>query len=251
MKVVSIINQKGGVGKTSTALALGGGLARKGYKVLCIDLDPQGNMSFTLGAAANGEGYNSLDLIQGKKREGELDGPAANLHIIPYSPFLASCDEVLKDTGREYKLKEVIEPYSPLYDYCIIDTPPTLGILTINALTASESLVIPTQADFYSLLGIGQLKTTIETVKKYCNSSLYVRGILITRYNKRSIFRSRVAELLEQTAASLNTQLYKTTIREGVAVAEAQALKKSIYDYSPKSGVAQDYNKFIEEFIEQ
>lgn len=248
MKTVSIINQKGGVGKTTTALELGRGLGNKGFKVLFIDMDPQGNLSYTLNHEATE--YNALDLLQGKTLGGvELSTVVYSCCLISSSPYLSSCDKVLNETGREYKLKEALEPVKDKFDYCIIDTPPALGTVTINALTASESLIIPTQADFYSLLGIQQLKDTLLTVKKYCNPSLYCRGLLLTRYNTRSNFRKGVSSLLEQLAAELDTRVFTTHIREGVALPEAQALKTSVYEYAPRSGVAQDYKEFIKEFL--
>ena len=163
LKSYAIINQKGGVGKSTTAEALGAGLTLKGYKVLFIDLDAQGNLTYTLGA--NSKGYNSLDVLTQ-----EATAEAAIQHtdrgdIIPSTPALAGADTAITSTGKEYRLKEALEPLKKSYDFIVIDTPPALGILTINALTACTGAVIPAQADIYSLQGISQLNQTIETVR--------------------------------------------------------------------------------------
>ena len=169
--------------------------------------------------------------------------------IIPASKALAGADAFIADTGKEYRLKEAIEPIKPLYDYIIIDTPPALGILTINALTAANSVIIPAQADIYSLQGIEQLNETIKPVKKYCNPDLAIEGILLTRYNARSILSREVAELAEQLAAKLNTKLFTARIREAIAVKEAQISQQSLYSYSPKGNATIDYLQFIDELL--
>ena len=136
------------------------------------------------------------------------------------------------------------------FDYCIIDTPPALGILTINALTACNGCIIPAQADFLSLQGIGQLHGTIETVKKYCNPGLKVYGIVLTRYSARAVISREVTAMMEETASSLRTKLYKTRIRECTAIKEAQAMRRSIYAYAPRSNASADYMALIEEIKE-
>jgi chromosome partitioning protein len=130
-----------------------------------------------------------------------------------------------------------------------VDTPPALGILTVNALTACDSVIIPAQADIYSLQGIEQLAETMKPVKKYCNPSLRIEGILLTRYSPRSVLSREVAELAEQLAAKLNTKLFKATIREAIAVKEAQISQQSLYSYAPKAKVTEDYTALIDELI--
>ena len=137
------------------------------------------------------------------------------------------------------------------YDYCIIDTPPALSILTINALTACTGAIIPAQADIYSLQGIGQLNNTIQTIKKYCNPALTIKGIILTRYNSRSVLSKEVTEMIEQTAAELNTKVFDTKIRECTAMKEAQAMKQDIFTYAPKSNASADYNAIIKELLER
>lgn len=247
MNTIAVINQKGGVGKSTTALAIGAGLILKGYRTLFIDLDAQGNLSYTLGVTT--QGYNALGVLQRPETAKEEIQHTEQGDIIASSPALAGADTLITQTGKEHRLKEALETIAGEYDYCIIDTPPALGILTINALTACTGAIIPSQADIYSLQGISQLNSTIETVRKYCNPSLTIMGIVLTRFNGRSIIRREVAEMLEQTAEQLHTKLYKSRIRECTALVEAQATRQSIYRYSPKSNATADYKALVNEIL--
>lgn len=247
--IIAVINQKGGVGKSTTALSLGAGLSLRGYKVLYADLDAQGNLSHTM--KADTSGLTALDVLTQQATASEVIQHTALGDIIPASPALAGADAVITATGKEYRLREALEPVKGSYDYIVIDTPPALGVLTINALTACHSAVIPAQADIYSLQGINQLYTTIDTVRKYCNPSLSIKGILLTRYSARSILSRELAEVIEQTAQRFNTQLFSTPIRETVAVREAQASQQDIYSYAPKSNAAADYTAFVAELLER
>lgn len=247
MKIYSIINQKGGVGKSTTALAIGAGLSLKGFSVLYVDLDAQGNLSYTMGATTRG--YNAMGVLQRPETvTGEIQHTEQG-DIIASSPYLAGADTTITETGKEYRLREALDRISGRYDYCIIDTPPALGILTINALTACSGAIIPAQADIYSLQGIGQLNSTIETVKRYCNKDLSIRGIVLTRYNSRSIISREVAEMLDQTAEQIQTKLYKAKIRECTAIKEAQATKQNIFLYAPKSNATADYKALVDEIL--
>lgn len=243
--VITVINQKGGVGKTTTAAALGAGLFLKGKRILFIDLDPQGNLTYSLDAQA--AKVNILDILtyaepikSGLKSIVEGD-------ILISSPELAAADLIINETGKEYRLRELIEPLKREYDFIIIDTPPALGILTINALTASDKAIIPAQADIYSLQGIGQLYETLRAVQRYTNPGLTVAGILLTRYNSRAVISKNITEAIENTAAALNTRVFDAKIREGVAVKEAQAMQQNIFSYAPKSNPALDYMELVDE----
>ena len=248
MKIIAVINQKGGVGKSTTALALGSGLSLKGYRTLFIDLDAQANLSYTLDADSAGFAGNSVfDVLTGKATAATAIQRTEQGAVIASSPALAGADTVLTAVGKEYRLKEALEPLHKDFDYIIIDTPPALGILTINALTACTGAIVPAQADIYSLQGISQLYGTLQTVKKYCNPSLEVIGILLTRYNARAIISREVAEMIEETAVQLQTVLYKTKIREATVIKEAQARRQSIYEYAPKSNAAIDYKALVDE----
>lgn len=249
MQTIAVINQKGGVGKSTTAQAIGAGLFLKGNKVLFIDLDAQGNLSYTLGGDT--QGNTIIDVLQQEVSPEEAIQHINGADIIASSPSLAGADTVITATGKEYRLKEALEKISRQYDYCIIDTPPALGILTINALTACNGAIIPAQADIYSLQGISQLYSTIETVKKYCNPALQIKGIVLTRFSARAIISREVAEMIDQTAAQFQTKLYNTKIRECTAIKEAQAMQQNIFDYAPKSNAASDYTELVNEILRE
>ena len=246
MKTVSVINQTGGVVKSTTAEMLVSALSLKGFKVLAIDLDAQGNLSYSLAADLN-----SPTILEVLTEEISVKDAIkkARADVISSNKALAGADAFIADTGKEYRLKEALEKIAKNYDFCIIDTPPALGILTINALTASDSVIIPAQADIYSLQGIENLEETIKAVKKYCNPNLKIEGILLTRYNPRTILSREVSEMAEKLAEKLETKLFKAKIRDAVAVKEAQISQESLFKYAPKSNVTKDYEGFINEFL--
>lgn len=248
MRTIAVINQKGGVGKSTTAAGIGEGLTIKGESVLYVDLDPQCNLSYLMGADISGS--SALDVLQRKATAAGTIQHTAQGDIIPASPALAGADVTITATGKEYRLKEALEALKGLYGYCIIDTPPALGILTINALTACNGCIIPAQADFLSLQGIGQLHGTIEAVRQYCNPGLKVYGIVLTRYNARAVISREVSAMMEETAAALKTRLFKAHIRECTAIKEAQAMRQGIAAYSPRSNASADYKALTEEITE-
>lgn len=249
MRIIAIANRKGGVGKSTTAAALVSGLTLKGYRVLAVDLDAQRNLTSTMSARVDSK--TALGVLTGDITAKEAIRKTESGDIIPASKSLSGADAILTETGKEYRLKEALEPVKGLYDYCIIDSPPALGILTVNALTAANSVIIPAQADIYSLEGIEDLQETIQPVRKYCNPTLEIQGILLTRYSLRSILSRDVTTLAEQLAEQLETSLFKATIREAVAVKEAQISQQSLFTYAPKAKVTEDYKAFIEEFLER
>ncbi|MBQ5633549.1 MAG: ParA family protein [Clostridia bacterium] len=246
-KIVSIINQKGGVGKSTTAESLAAGLSLRGYKTLAVDLDAQGNLTYTFGA--DNTGATVLEVLTGDATAAEAIKHTQSCDVLPANKALAGADAYIKETGKEYRLKEALENVADQYDYIIIDTPPALGILTVNALTACQSVIIPSQADIYSIQGIEQLSETMKPVKKYCNPGLEIEGILLTRYSARSVLSREVADMLEELAAKLGTKLFKTKIREAIAVKEAQISQQSLFEYSPKAKPTEDYNALIDELI--
>jgi chromosome partitioning protein len=205
-------------------------------------------LTYTAKAATSGATI--LGVLTGEVKAADaIQHLAGGGDIIPASKALAGADAFISDTGKEYRLKEALEPIAAAYDFIIIDTPPSLGILTINALTACHSVIIPAQADIYSLQGIEQLGETMQPVRKYCNPALYIEGILLTRYSPRAILSREVAQLAEQLAERLNTKLFKATIREAVAVKEAQISQRTLYEYAPKAPVTADYTAFIDELL--
>lgn len=247
MITIAIVNRRGGVGKTATAHALGAGLQRKGYKVLFIDLDSQANLTYDTGAIAGS--YTSMDLLRGTATIDQIIASTSREDVIPASPNLSAADILITETGKEYRLKEALEPVSERYDYIVIDTPPALGTITTNALTAATTAIIPAQAEIHSLQGIGLLNESISAVRKYTNSSLSVDGILLTRYNGRSIISKDMRDNLESIAVALRTQVYKVPIRECVSIKEAQAQQQDIFTYAPRSNAAKDYTVFIDDFL--
>lgn len=250
MKTTAIINQKGGVAKTTTSLCLSEGLSSKGYRVLLVDLDPQGNLSSTF--EYDREGYNALDMLEGRELTGGALKPVGYMrYLIPYSRYLTSIDSRLEEKGREYRLRQGLEQFRDLYDYCIIDTPPSLGTLTINALTASDNVVIPTQCDIYSLEGISQLLDTVRVVQRYTNPSLTIKGVLITQYKGRQILTQTLEKKLLELAQSESIKVYETRIRNSVAVVEAHALRKDLMTYARNSNANTDYKSFVNEFVAQ
>lgn len=246
--ITAIVNQKGGVGKSTTAEALAAGLKAKGKHTLVIDLDAQRNLTYTY--RADTENATALDILQQHNTVNTIQHTQQG-DIVAASRGLSAADTLLKDTGREYRLKEWLYTIKKEYDEIIIDTPPALGILTINALTAADNIIIPAQADIYSLQGIEELAGTIETVKRYTNSALTISGILITRYNGRAVLSKQITEYIEALAVKLNTKVFTSRIREAIAIKEAQAMRQNIFEYAPRAKVTQDYTEFINEYLKE
>lgn len=249
-KVIAIANQKGGVGKTTTTQALAAGLSAKGYRVLAIDSDPQGNLTYSCGA----ENEDCPTLYQVMK--GMVEVGAAVQHvpggfdIIPANIMLSGAEREFTDTGKEHLLEETISPIADNYDFIVIDTPPSLGTLTINALTFADEILVPTTASIYAASGIGQLNDTVDNVRKYCNPKVKTTGILLTRYSSRANISKELSGFTEKMAEFIEAPIYKTRIRAAVAIEEAQAVRKDIFNYSSKANVGEDYKAFVDEFLE-
>jgi chromosome partitioning protein len=191
----------------------------------------------------------ALDLLTGKVKAPKAIQHTKQGDIIASSPSLATADSIILESGKEYRLKKSLTEIYPSYDYIIIDTPPALGILTVNALTACTGAIIPAQADIYSLQGISQLYKTISAVKDHCNPSLKIMGILLTRYNPRTIISRDISDMISKTAQQFQTRLYKTQIRECTAIKESQIKQTDIFTYAPNSNAAADYSRLAEEII--
>lgn len=239
-KIIAVTNQKGGVGKTTTCSALCGCLSALGKKVLAIDLDPQGNFSFSLGADSDNS-YTIYDVFKGNADIYDTIQHCSCCDVIAANILLSGVELELTSVGREYILREHLATISDQYDYILIDTPPALSILTINAYTASNFLIIPMVAEILSLQGIAQLKETIFAVKKYYNKSLEIRGILLNKYNPRLILTKEVEELANIIAEQLDTDVFQQKISGSVIIAEAPAHAKTIYEYAPRSKAAKEY----------
>lgn len=244
MEIIAIANQKGGVGKSTTAHNFGQWLRLAGYKVLFIDLDNQQNLSYTMGASLDRS--TAYELLSGEATATEAIQETKAGDIIAASPQLAGSDRTI--TGVE-QLKKAIAPIKNKYDFVILDCPPSLSILTINALTAASRVIIPSQSDIYSLQALKQLSEIIETVRTKANPDLKIAGILITRYNGRAILSRDFADMLTDTANQMKTKVFENKIREAIAIKEAQAMQADIFTYSARSGAAKDYNGFITELL--
>jgi len=246
--VIAIANQKGGTGKSTTAAAMAAGLTAKRIKTLLIDMDGQGNTTDT--AAIDPTGATIYDVLTNAAPVAKaIQATAGHGDIIPAAPELAGMDSVLTATGKEHRLKKVLSTIQGRYDYIIIDTPPALGVLTVNALTAATGIVIPSAADKYGYGGIKQLRGTIDAIREYTNPNLKIYGILLTRHSTRRILLRDYAEGIAKLAKDMKTKVFKTFIRECTAIREAQSKRRSIFEYAPQSTGVEDYKNFIAEII--
>ena len=247
-KTICVTNQKGGVGKTTTSYALGLGLKKEGFRVLCVDLDPQGNLSFSFGAETE-ESDTVYEVIKGRCSAANAIQHTELIDVIPSNIVLSGVDIEFTQTGREFLLKDALSEVQSQYDYIIIDTPPSLNVLTVNAFVATDIIIIPMVADIFSLQGITQLYDAVENIRKYYNPSIKIEGILLTRYNGRTVLSSEIKGTAEMIAKELNTVVFNTTIRASVSIQEAQASQNDLYDYAPKNSAVMDYLDFIKELL--
>lgn len=253
MKVISIFNQKGGVGKTTTSINLCSCLAMNGYKILNIDIDPQGNTTSGMGLDKNSLELSVYDVLTSDEisireviKQSEL---ISNFYILPSTMSLAGAEiELINKLDRERILLEKLKEIENDFDYVFIDCPPSLCLLTINALAASDSVLIPIQCEFYSLEGVGQLVNTIELVQKSLNSNLEVEGVILSMYDIRTRLCNEVAEEVKKY---FNDKVYKTTIPRNVRLAEAPSFGLPIILYDSKCKGAEAYNNLSKEFIEK
>lgn len=242
--IITLTNQKGGVGKTTTAAALIVGLALSGKKVLGIDLDPQGNLGFSLGLDIE-DCITIYEVMKGQNTIQEAIYKTKNGDIVPSNILLSVAELEFNRSGREFLLRNALSYVEDNYDYIIIDTPPALNILTVNAYVVSNYIIVPMIPEILSLLGVMQLKETVDTVKKFYNPSLQVMGILLVKYNGRTKLAKEVLEMSTTISEQLETKVIPTKIRISVSVAEAPAHGESVITYAPKSNPAKDYLELV------
>ena len=247
-KIVSLANQKGGVGKTTTTVNLGTILAKKGKKVLLIDADPQGNATSGLGVEKEVE-YSTYDILvnDAKIQDAIQDTIIKNLKVCPANMSLAGAEvELVSMMSREQRLKEKLDEVKDYFDYILIDCPPSLGLITLNAFTASNSVLIPVQCEYFAFEGLGQLINTINLVKKHLNKEIQIEGALLTMYDIRTNLSNQV---VKEVKKYFENKVYKTVIPRNVRLSEAPSYGMPITEYDPRSKGAKSYTKFAKEFL--
>ncbi len=250
-KAIAIFNQKGGVGKTTTNINLAACLAIRGKKVLVLDIDPQGNTTTGLGISKKDLEVTTHEILiddDHHPEEAVIPTGIENLDILPASVQLAGAEvELINIPGREKRLKMAIDVLKPKYDYIFVDCPPSLGILTINALTAVDSVLIPIQCEFYALEGVSQLMSTIEIVKQNMNPDLQIEGVILSMFDGRTNLSIQV---VEEVKRFFGEKVYTTVIPRNVRLAEAPSHGVPVIHYDPKSSGAIAYMEFAEEFLQ-
>lgn len=250
-RIIAIANQKGGVGKTTTAINLSACLAEKGQRVLSIDMDPQGNMTSGLGVDKDDVEKTVYDLIIGQASVEEviIKDALENLDVLPTSIDLSAAEiELIGVEEKEFIIRKEVHRIKDNYDFIIIDCPPSLNTLTINAMTTADSVIVPIQCEYYALEGLSQLMHTIELVKERLNPDLELEGVVFTMYDARTNLSLQVVENVKD---NLNQNIYKTIIPRNIRLAEAPSYGMPINLYDTKSAGADSYRRLAEEVIER
>lgn len=244
-KIIAVLNQKGGVGKTTSTINLSAYLAKRGRKVLIVDLDPQGNATSGLGIDKQSLDSTTYDVLFGGVKSEQIikDTATAGLHVLPANAQLAAAEvDLASELGREYKLKTALEHLE--YDYIFIDCPPSLGLLSINALTAAHFVLIPVQAEYYALEGLGQLLDIVQRVRQGLNPQLELLGVVVTMYDSRTSLSDQVVDELKK---HFGDKLMNTIIPRNVRLAEAPSFGKSIMEHDKWSKGARSYKSLAKE----
>ena len=250
-RIIAVANQKGGVGKTTTSINLAACLAEKGKKVLAVDMDPQGNLTSGLGVDKDSVEKSIYELIIGEVDIKEVINKEVleNLDIIPTSIDLSAAEiELIGVDDKEYILRNAIDQVKDQYDFVIIDCPPSLSMLTINAMTTADSVIVPIQCEYYALEGLSQLIHTVELVKDRLNSKLEIEGVVFTMYDARTNLSLQVVENVKD---NLQQNIYKTIIPRNIRLAEAPSYGLPINKYDPKSTGVESYMRLADEVIER
>jgi len=248
-KIISVVNQKGGVGKTTTSVNLAAALAEAGKFVLLVDLDPQGNATSGLGIKHDGIDKGLYHAMSGKYRLHDVIANTKHegLRVVPATPDLAGANvELVNVEGRESVLQGILEEARHAYDYIIIDCPPSLGILTLNGLVAADYILIPVQAEYYALEGLGQLLKTIELVRSNLKEDLKILGAVLTMYDSRTKLSG---EIMNELYQFFPNSIFRSVIPRTVRLAEAPSFGKSIFHYEPRGKGARSYHRLAQELI--
>jgi chromosome partitioning protein len=249
-KVIAIANQKGGVGKTTTAVNLSACLAHKGKKVIIIDIDPQGNTTSGFGIDKTRIEYSSYDVVINEIRleKALVSTVVENLRLCPSNMQLAGAEvELVSAISRETRLKEAIEEVKDMYDFILIDCPPSLGLLTLNSLTAADTILVPIQCEYYALEGLSQLMNTVTLVQKHLNPRLEVEGVVLTMFDPRTNLSIQV---VEEVRKYFKNKVYRAIIPRNVRLSEAPSYGLPIIKYDIKSKGAESYLELADEVIE-
>lgn len=245
MRTISFSNQKGGVGKTTTALNVAVGLANAGKRVLAVDLDPQSNLSFSLDAVPDPSEVSLMDVFAGDSPlKDAVTSIRVGLDLVSIGLEGTVADMKFTQMGREYILRDVLATVADTYDYCIIDTAPTLNVLTMNALTAADDVIIPVNLDSYGLQGVSQLNGFIRNVRKYTNQALKIAGVVITEYDPRAQTSKALEPVVENAVQVLECPVLGK-VRKSADIGKAQLVRKSIFDYAPNAKVAKEYKALV------
>lgn len=251
IKIIAFANQKGGVGKTTSVINAGAALANIDKPVLLIDMDPQAHLTAGNGISPYNLDWTIYDVLKGEVHPADvilkLESNNGTLDLLPASIGLAAAEsDLLSEPGREYLLKEAVQQVSDDYEYILIDCPPSLGILTVNAFTAANEVIIPLQAEYFALHGTRQLINIIKKVQERLNPDLIMAGVLITMLDSRNNIHSEIVEAIKN---KFNNQVFKTVIRKNIALVESPSFGQSIFSYKPSSTGAKDYRAFTNELL--